>query len=153
LYAVQERVLRYRAYETREIWMASFPDVPPKGMVVSLQDIQLLCEAKGLLRVWQRIAAEPPPKPFVSDGCSLFFNQLANINIYPACFFHDLKYWCGYPVSTPDERLERFIADSELMVDVAVLGVDFFIAETMFRGVRSGGGPSALPFAWGFGRI
>lgn len=133
--------------------MSSFPDVPPKGTVVSLQDIQRLCEAKGLARVWQRIAADPPPKPFVSDGCSLFFNQLANVNIYPACFFHDLKYWCGYPASTPAERLERFIADSELMVDVARLGVDFFIAETMFRGVRTGGGPSALPFAWGFGRI
>ena len=79
----------------------------------------------------------------MSDGCSLFFNQLANINIYPACFFHDLKYWSGYPVSTPEERLERFAADAELMVDVASLGADFFIAETMFRGVRTGGGPGA----------
>ena len=133
--------------------MLNFPNVPPKGAVVSLSDLQALCEAKGLPRLWQRIAADPPPKPFVSDGCSLFFNQLANVNIYPACFFHDIKYWCGYPVSTPAERLERFIADTELMTDVAILGVDFFIAETMFRGVRTGGGPGALPFSWGFGRI
>ena len=133
--------------------MPNFPELPPKGAAVSLADLQRLCEAKGLLSVWQRIAADPPPKPFVSDGCSLFFNQLANVNIYPACFFHDIKYWCGYPVSTPPERLARFIADTELMVDVAVLGVDFFIAETMFRGVRTGGGPGALPYSWGFGRI
>ena len=45
------------------------------------------------------------------------------------------------------------MADAELMVDVASLGVDFFIAETMFRGVRTGGGPVSLPFSWGFGRI
>jgi hypothetical protein len=131
----------------------TFSDVPPKGVAVSLGDIERLCTAKELPRLWRRISSDPPPKPFVSDGCSLFFNQLANVNIYSACFFHDLKYWSGYPVSTPDERLERFVADTELMVDVAALGVDFFIAETMFRGVRTGGGPGALPFSWGFGRI
>jgi len=95
----------------------------------------------------------PPPKPFVSDGCSLFFDEIARTSIYPACFFHDLKYWCGYPNSTPAERLERFIADAELMIDVATLGVDFFIAETIFRGVRTGGGPFGLPFSWEFGRV
>jgi hypothetical protein len=131
----------------------ALPDVPPKGIVVSLPDLERLCVARGLSRLWKRIADDPPPKPFVSDGCSLFFNQLANIDIYPACFFHDLKYWSGYPTSTPAERLERFVADADLMVDVALLGVDFFIAETMFRGVRTGGGPASLPFSWGFGRI
>jgi len=130
-----------------------FPDVPPKNTVVSLHDIQRLCEAKGLPRLWKRIATDPPHKPFASDGCSLFFNEIAKINIYPACFFHDLKYWSGYPNSTPAERLERFIADAELMTDVASLGVDFFIAETVFRGVRTGGGPVSLPFSWGFGRV
>ena len=130
----------------------NFPDVPPKGTVVSLGDIQRLCEAKGLPHLWQRIAADPPPKPFASDGCSLFFDRIATISIYPACFFHDLKYWSGYPNLTEAERLERFVADAELMVDVASLGVDFFIAEMVFRGVRTGGGPVSLPFSWGFGR-
>jgi len=83
----------------------TFPDVPAKGAFVSMDDIRRLCEAKDLPRLWRRIAADPPPKPFSSDGCSLFFNQLANINIYPACFFHDLKYWSGYPVSTPEEPM------------------------------------------------
>ena len=149
------RIVRARAacYATRAMATLTFPDVPPKGAFVSMDDIRRLCEAKDLPRLWLRIAADPPPKPFMSDGCSLFFNQLANINIYPACFFHDLKYWSGYPVATPVERLERFAADAELMVDVASLGADFFIAETMFRGVRTGGGPGSLPFSWGFGRM
>jgi hypothetical protein len=141
-------VLRY----ARPMPEPIFPDVPLKGTVVSLQEIQRLCEAKGLHHLWQRIAADPPPKSFASDGCSLFFNQIANISIYPACFFHDLKYWCGYAIHTPAERLARFTADAELMVDVASLGVDFFIAETIFRGVRTGGGPIGLPYSWGFGR-
>ena len=32
-------------------------------------------------------------------------------------------------MATPEERLERFAADAELMVDVASLGADFFIAK------------------------
>ena len=131
----------------------TFPNVPPKNTILSLEDIRLLCEAKDLPRLWRRIAADPPPKPFSSDGCSLFFNQLANINIYPACFFHDLKYWSGYPVSTPEERLERFAADAELMVDVAALGADFFIAETMFRGVRVEAGRDRCRFGGGSGGV
>lgn len=130
----------------------NFPNVPPKGTVLTLLEIQLLCEAKGLPRLWQRIQADPPPKPFVSDGCSLFFDKIAGVEIYPACFFHDLKYWCGFPNLSKQEQIERFTADAELMIDVASLGVDFFLAETIFRGVRAGGGPVQLPFSWGFGR-
>jgi hypothetical protein len=128
------------------------PDLPAKGARVTIEQMQHLCEAKGLPHLWQRITADPPRKPFASDGCSLFFNQIAGVSIYPACFFHDLKYWAGYPTMDPAEQLERFVADAELMIDVASLGVDLFVAETMFRGVRTGGAPGALPFAWGFGR-
>lgn len=120
---------------------------------MTLPEIKRLCEAKGLPRLWERIAADPPPRPFASDGCSVFFDKIADISIYPACFFHDLKYWSGYPNHSATERLERFVADAELMVDVAALGVDFFVAEIVFRGVRTGGGPVQLPFSWGFGRI
>jgi hypothetical protein len=132
---------------------SGFPDVPPKGTVVPISEIRRLCQAKGLQRVVQRIDADPPPKPFSSDGCSLFFNSIAGVDIYPACFFHDIKYWSGHPNLSDEEELERFIADAELMIDVACLGVDLFVAETMFRGVRVGGGPVKLPFSWGFGRI
>ena len=127
-------------------------DLPPKGSVVPLARILELCEARGLNRTLKRITDAPPPKPFKSDGCSLFFDQIAGISIYPACFFHDIKYWSGFPEVNDAERLERFLADAELMVDVAMLGVDVLVAETMFRGVRIGGGPFKLPFSWGFGR-
>jgi hypothetical protein len=60
----------------------TFPDVPPKGTVVSLQDVQRVCEAKGLP---------------------------ASTSIAPA--------------------------------------------ETMFRGVRIGGGSWSLHYSWGFGRM
>jgi hypothetical protein len=129
-----------------------FPAVPSKGTAVSLQEILRLCDARRLDRLRQRIEADPPPKPFASDGCSVFFDSIAGVSIYPACFFHDLKYWAGYPNLTRQEQVERFIADAELMIDVAGLGVDPFIAETIFRGVRLGGGPIQLPFSWGFGR-
>jgi hypothetical protein len=130
----------------------AFPAVPAKGQVVAIPELLRLCAAKGLHRLVARIEADPPPKPFRSDGCSLFFNAIAGIDIYPACFFHDIKYWAGFPNASPSEQLERFIADAELMIDVASLGVDLFVAETMFRGVRVGGGPVKLPFSWGFGR-
>jgi hypothetical protein len=132
--------------------VVEFPVVPPKGTVVALPEVLQLCDAKALGRLRQRIEADPPPKPFVSDGCSVFFNSIAGISIYPACFFHDLKYWAGYPNLSRQEQAERFIADAELMIDVVSLGVDPFIAETIFRGVRVGGGPVSLPFSWGFGR-
>ena len=132
--------------------MRPFPQVPAKGQIVSVQEIERLCAAKNLPGLWQRIHDDPPQKPFKSDGCTAFFDQITNINIYPACFFHDLKYWAGYPDWSPGEQLERFIADAELMTDVATLGADFFLADTMFRGVRLGGGPVSLPFSWGFGR-
>ena len=48
-----------------------------------------------------------------------------------ACFFHDLKYWCGYP----GEEAERLIADAELMIDIAKAGAPK-MAEVMFAGVR-----------------
>ena len=133
--------------------MPPFPTVPPKGEIVPIDDIRTLCQAKGLPDLWSRIEADRPVNPFKSDGCTAFFDQIAGINIYPACFFHDLKYWAGYPEVTPEEYRLRFIADGELMTDVVLLGADPFIGVTMFHGVRAGGGPLLkLPFSWGFGR-
>ena len=53
--------------------------------------------------------------------------------MYDACFFHDLRYWVG---GSDDDRL---IADAELMIDVARLGLAE-MAQTMFIGVRTWGG-------------
>src|SRR5690349_18920615 len=112
----RDRVLRCRMPTFTPI-----PDLPAKGARVTLEQMQRLCAAKGLPHLWQRIKADPPRKPFASDGCSLFFNQIAGVSIYPACFFHDLKYWAGYPTMDPSEQLERFVADAELMIEFASL--------------------------------
>ena len=96
------------------------------------------------------IEQHPPPKPFQSDGCSLWFDTWEGTSLYPACFFHDLKYWAGFP----GEEVERLIADAELMIDVARLLSATSMAEIMFHGVRVGGTDLfKTPFCWGFGRV
>ena len=123
-------------------------DLPPKGQEVPLLEIKKICDAYGLYDLWEKIENDPPPKAFKSDGCSLWMDSWQGIDLYTACFFHDLKYWCGYP----GERSERLIADAELMIDVARAGAPK-MAEIMFAGVRVGGHEALnRSFSWGFGR-
>lgn len=122
--------------------------LPEKNKVVPLEDIQRICEEKGLLDLWKKIERDPPIRPFKSDGCSLWFDSCQEVDLYPACFYHDLKYWCGYP----GEDVERLVADAELMIDVARAGAPR-MAQIMFTGVRAGGmGVFKRSFSWGFGR-
>jgi hypothetical protein len=124
--------------------------LPKKGEEVPLPKIKEICEHSGLQDLWNKIANDPPPKPFKSDGCSMWFDIWHGVNLYPACFLHDLKYWAGYP----DEEVARLIADAELMIDVARLLKATALAETMFHGVRVGGHEIfKQSFSWGFGRI
>ncbi|OQX62899.1 MAG: hypothetical protein B5M55_07590, partial [Desulfococcus sp. 4484_242] len=91
---------------------------------------------------------DPPVIPFKSDGCSLWLDQWHGIDLYPACFLHDLKYWCGYP----GEEAERLIADAELMIHIARAGAPG-MAQLIFAGVRIGGHAAfRRSFSWGFGR-
>ena len=123
--------------------------LPQMGEEVPLPRIKEICEHFGLPELWAKIAQDPPPQPFQSDGCSLWFNTWEGEDLYPACFLHDLKYWAGYP----GEDVDRLIADAELMVDVARLLHDTVMAEIMFRGVRVGGHERfKRSFSWGFGR-
>ena len=123
--------------------------LPQKGEVVPLPRIKEICEHFGLHELWAKVAQDPPPQPFQSDGCSLWFDTWEGEDLYPACFLHDLKYWAGYP----GEDVDRLIADAELMVDVARLLQDTVMAEVMFRGVRVGGHERfQRSFSWGFGR-
>ena len=123
--------------------------LPPKGEEVPLPRIKEICEYFDLHALWAKIAQDPPPRPFRSDGCSLWVDICQGVSIYPACFLHDLKYWAGYP----GEEVARLIADAELMIDVARLLEDIVMAEIMFRGVRVGGHEVfKRPFSWGFGR-
>jgi len=122
--------------------------LPEKGKEVPLPEIKRICEAYGLMDLWDKIEKDPPPKPFKSDGCSMWVDTWQGIDLYQACFFHDLKYWAGYP----GEETERLIADAELMIDVAKAGAPK-MAEIMFAGVRVGGHEALKrSFSWGFGR-
>lgn len=124
-------------------------DLPPMNEVVPLERIREICESRGLHALWQRIERDPPGKPFVSDGCTGWFNAWKGVSIYEPCFLHDLKYWAGYP----GEDVERLVADAELMIDVARVLGSTNMAEVMFRGVRIGGHEGfRASFSWGFGR-
>lgn len=124
-------------------------ELPPLGEEVPLARIKEICAFYGLHALWQKIERDPPVRPFKSDGCTGWFDEWKGVNLYPAGFLHDLKYWAGYP----NEDVERLVADAELMIDVARLLGSTKMAETMFHGVRVGGTDALkTPFSWGFGR-
>lgn len=87
-------------------------------------------------------------KPFASDGCSLFPDR-AYINQKDwctCCVAHDLAYWRG---GSAEARLK---ADQDLRDCVLKLTRNQALAELMFVGVRSGGGPYFFtPYRWGYG--
>lgn len=123
--------------------------LPNKGEEVSLAKIKEICEHYELRDLWKKIEQDPPPKTFKSDGCSMWFDTWKGVDLYSACFLHDLKYWAGYD----GEAVERLAADAELMIDVARLLNETTMAETMFLGVRIGGHEILKrSFSWGFGR-
>lgn len=123
--------------------------LPAPGQEVSLDEIKVICEEFGLAELWAKIERDPPPRPFVSDGCTRWVDEVNGVDIYPACFRHDLKYWAGYK----EEKVARLKADAELMVEVAELLGETPMAETMFAGVRLFGGEKLeATFSWGFGR-
>jgi hypothetical protein len=123
--------------------------LPKIGEPVALPQIKEICEFHGLHALWLKIERDPPLLPFKSDGCTGWFDEWKGVSLYLPGFLHDLKYWAGYP----GEDVERLAADAELMMDVARLLGSTEMAETMFHGVRMGGGEKLnAPFSWGFGR-
>lgn len=128
--------------------------LPKKGKIVSLAEIKKLCIHFELYELWDKIAEDPPPKPFKSDGCSCWPDNWKNANgkkvsIYEPCLLHDIAYWTGHK----GETMARFLADAKLMVDVAMKTKRPKLAISMFLGVRTGGGSwTKMPFRWGFGR-
>ncbi len=123
--------------------------LPTAGQEVPMEQIKIICEHFGLETLWEKIERDPPPHPFVSDGCTRWVDEVDGVDIYPACFRHDLKYWAGYA----GEKVPRLKADAEFMVEVAELLGETAMAETMFAGVRLFGGEKLeATFSWGFGR-
>lgn len=124
--------------------------LPEINSEVSMKTVKEICEVYELPEIWGKIEKNPPKKPFVSDGCTMWPDITNGISIYEACFLHDLKYWCGHP----GEDFDRLKADAELMMDVARIRDSIKMAELMFHGVRRGGTEHLnLAFSWGFGRF
>lgn len=123
---------------------------PPINTEVPPEKVKEVCLAFGLQALWDQIEADYPAKPFVSDGASCFPDKIGDVDLYPAAFLHDLKYWSGHKGDTK----ARFLADLELARDVVVLcGGSIALAETMLTGVRIGGSDDLpTPWAWGYGR-
>lgn len=89
-----------------------------------------------------------PLQPFSTDGCSLFPDQssISKSGWCSCCLAHDLAYWRG---GTADERLK---ADQELKSCVLAASGSAELADLMFAGVRTGGGPYFFtPYRWGYG--
>jgi hypothetical protein len=86
---------------------------------------------------------EPPAKPFVTDGCSLWIDGGWG---EPCCVEHDMRYWCG------GRAAARAQADAELRQCVDARS-PAALAWLMWLGVRAGGHP-IFPtwYRWGFGR-
>ena len=120
--------------------------LPKKGEIIPLEKVKEICLFFHRKELWARIEADPPTKPAVSDGCSMFPDIIAAVNIYYLCLLHDLEYWCG------GSDIDRLVADAKLMIGVAREGIPE-IAEMMFAGVRAGGTDKIkTPWRWGFGR-
>ena len=76
-------------------------------------------------------------EPFSTDGCSMFPDRaLIGSADWCRCYLaHDLAYWRG---GTAEERLQ---ADRELQECVCNATGNAVLADAMFAGVRTGGGP------------
>ncbi len=93
-------------------------------------------------------AAASELNEFWSDGCTLFPNgTLQDRTLWcNCCFNHDIAYWRG------GSEEERKAADEALRACVLAHTGNHALAETMYDGVRLGGGP-AFPtwYRWGYG--
>lgn len=120
-------------------WLKS-ENLPEIGVEVSVEELRELAERFGFEWLVAKLAGDLPSEPFVCDGCTSFPDRVVRVDdgrlsfpsIYPACFWHDLAYWIG------GSEFERLLADSQLMVNVALLS-EIEIGELMFAGVRAAG--------------
>lgn len=102
----------------------------------------------GVLLLLQACSSAPELQPFSSDGCSRFpdRNPIARKDWCSCCVVHDLAYWRG---GSEQQRLQ---ADQALKACVEQTTGDAQLAQTMYLGVRAGGGPELYtPYRWGYG--
>lgn len=111
--------------------------------------------ALGALALAACASAQPAGSlsPFTTDGCSAFPDRslVSGSDWCTCCLDHDLAYWRG---GTADERLQ---ADQQLRACVLQATGNAALADLMFTGVRTGGGPHFYTsyrwaYGWSFGR-
>jgi hypothetical protein len=79
---------------------------------------------------------------FKSDGCSMFPDG----NYSSCCYLHDVAYWPGGTAEA------RELADKSLRACILGITHNEVLAETMYKGVRVGGGPEfPTHYRWGYG--
>lgn len=120
--------------------MRSFGSVRGLALWAAVSLASLTGCAGREVRDQARRGAEPP-RPYVSDGCSV----APDLDVGACCEAHDLRYWRG---GSCDERRS---ADAELAACIRARGHPL-LAKLYFVGVRIGGAPLwPTPWRWGFG--
>ena len=120
-------------------------DLPGPGEIITADQLLQLAEQHGKNDISLKLRAALPEKMFVSDGCSGGCPQVwRGKSLYPACFWHDARYYLG------GSRVEKLLADARLMVDVCRITDDPDWAVAMFNGVWLGGN---LPASWQWGKV
>ena len=92
--------------------------------------------------------AQDEMQPFTTDGCSHFpdRSQVDKSDWCGCCIQHDFAYWRG---GNAEARLQ---ADRELSACVLRASGNKALADLMFAGVRTGGGPYLYTsYRWGYG--
>jgi len=87
-------------------------------------------------------------KPFTTDGCSAFPDRsmITHKDWCNCCVTHDFAYWRGGTAA------QRLAADQALQVCVLQTTGNKSLADTMYAGVRAGGGPYYFTtYRWGYG--
>jgi len=119
--------------------------LPDRGEIITAAQLLQLAEEHGQHDIVEKLRDAAPARRFVSDGCSGGCPQVWRGKIlYPACFWHDARYYLG------GSRVEKLLADARLMVDVCLITKDPDWAAAMFNGVWLGGN---LPASWQWGKV
>ena len=101
-------------------------------------------DIEGLRKIANQGLITLPPKPFTTDGCSLWLNSFLGVDYTDICIEHDMKYWKG---GSAEDRKK---ADNELKNGVNERIP--LVGSLMYMWVRAWGHPAVpVPWRWGYG--
>lgn len=121
-----------------------------KGRKYSVAEVVAVCQAFDKNELAGLIETNPPKKPFVFDGASMFPDKIGNVDTDYATHWHDIRYWAGIK----GDWLMRFLSDVEMVKDlIQVCKSTTELAQLMFNGVRVGGSEhTGAKWRWAYGR-